>query len=53
MFIIIHLSISFSAGATNIDPLTNVDYNANLVYTFNSDNNDSALVQDYLHPENR
>ena len=26
---------SFSAGATNIDPFTNVDYNANLIYTFN------------------
>ncbi|MCX6255046.1 MAG: T9SS type A sorting domain-containing protein [Bacteroidia bacterium] len=35
----------FSAGATNISPLTNVDYNANLVYTFNTDNNDSALFR--------
>jgi len=26
----------FSAGATNIDPQTNVEYNANLIYTFNS-----------------
>ena len=39
------LSYSFSAGATNIDPLTNVDYNANLIYTFNSGNNDSALFK--------
>ena len=35
----------FSAGATNINPLTNVDYNANLIYTFNTDNNDSALFR--------
>ena len=27
------------------DPLTNVDYNANLVYTFNSPDNDSALFR--------
>ncbi len=39
------LSYSFSAGATNIDPLTNVDYNANLIYTFNTVNNDSALFK--------
>jgi hypothetical protein len=36
---------SFSAGATNIGPLTNVGYNANLVYTFNTGNNDSALFR--------
>ena len=36
---------SFSPGATNIDPLTNVDYNAGLVYTFNTDNSDSALFR--------
>jgi hypothetical protein len=36
------LAYSFSAGATNIAPLTNVDYKANLIYTFNSDNPDSA-----------
>jgi hypothetical protein len=36
---------SFSAGATNIGPLTNVDYNANLVYTFNTSNNDSGLFR--------
>jgi hypothetical protein len=35
----------FSAGATNIDPLTNVDYNASLIYSFQSENNDSALFQ--------
>ena len=33
---------SFSAGATNIDPLTNVDYNASLIYTYKSDSPDSA-----------
>jgi hypothetical protein len=36
---------TFSAGATNINPLTTVDYNANLVYTFNTTNNDSALFR--------
>jgi hypothetical protein len=36
---------SFTAGATNIGPLTNIDYNANLVYTFNTSNNDSALFR--------
>jgi hypothetical protein len=35
----------FSAGATNINPLTNVDYKANLIYTFNTQNNDSALFR--------
>ena len=35
----------FSAGATNISPLTSIDYNANLVYTFNTSNNDSALFR--------
>jgi hypothetical protein len=35
----------FSPGATNIDPLTNINYNANLVYTFNTDNNDSAMFR--------
>ncbi|HAM10388.1 MAG: hypothetical protein A2X04_05115 [Bacteroidetes bacterium GWF2_41_9] len=33
---------SFTAGASNIDPLTNVDYKANLIYTFKSDSPDSA-----------
>ena len=44
------LSHSFSAGATNIDPGTNIDYNANLIYTFNTDNTDSALflITSYL-----
>ena len=36
---------SFSAGATDILPLTSIDYNANLVYTFNTSNNDSALFR--------
>ena len=35
----------FSAGATNVSPLTNIDYKANLVYTYNTDNNDSALFR--------
>jgi hypothetical protein len=40
----------FSAGATNIDPGTSVDYKANLLYTFSSDNPDSALfsIKSYL-----
>jgi hypothetical protein len=37
--------LSFTAGAANIAPLTNVDYNANLIYTFNTDNPDSALFR--------
>ena len=45
MFIITAFHMHFTAGATNIGPLTNVDYNASLVYTFNSDNNDSALFR--------
>jgi hypothetical protein len=36
---------SFSAGATNIGPLTSVDYYANLIYTFNTSNKDSALFR--------
>ena len=39
------LSHSFSPGAADIAPLTNVDYNANLVYTFKTDNTDSALFR--------
>ncbi len=39
------LSYAFTAGASNIGPLANVDYNASLVYTFNTDNNDSALFR--------
>jgi hypothetical protein len=44
------LAYAFSAGATNIDPDEKVDYKANLLYTFNSDNIDSALflVKSYL-----
>jgi hypothetical protein len=44
------LAHSFSAGATNINPSEKVDYKANLIYTFNTDNNDSALfrVKSYL-----
>jgi hypothetical protein len=38
-------AISFSAGATNIDPLTGVDYDANLFYTFNTSGQDSALFK--------
>jgi hypothetical protein len=40
--IIVH---QFSAGATNIDPGGKIDYKANLLYTFNSDNQDSALFR--------
>lgn len=36
---------SFSPGATNISALSDVSYNANLVYTFNTDNQDSALFR--------
>ncbi len=39
------VSYAFSAGATNIDPLTNVDYNASLIYTFNTSYKDSALFK--------
>ena len=39
------VSYLFSAGATNVGPLTSVDYNANIVYSFNSTNNDSALFR--------
>lgn len=35
----------FSVGAENILPLTNVNYNANLIYTFDTDNSDSALFR--------
>lgn len=35
----------FSPGATNISPLTNVEYKANLVYTYNTNNTDSALFR--------
>jgi len=36
---------TFSAGATNIDPGEWVTYNANLIYTFDSDYTDSALFR--------
>lgn len=36
---------SFSAGATNVQPVSDVDYNANLIYTFNTGNTDSALFR--------
>jgi hypothetical protein len=35
----------FTAGATNIDPGARIDYKANLLYTFNTDNPDSALFR--------
>jgi hypothetical protein len=38
-------STSFSAGATNIAPMTSIDYYAHHFYTFNSGNNDSALFR--------
>jgi hypothetical protein len=34
-----------SAGATNINPLTSIAYNANLVYTYNTASSDSALFR--------
>jgi Secretion system C-terminal sorting domain len=48
------LAYAFSAGATNISPLTSIDYNANLVYTFSTSNNDSALfrITSYLKTDN-
>ncbi len=44
------LAHSFSAGARNIDPQTSADYNAGLIYTFNTPGTDSALflVTSYL-----
>jgi hypothetical protein len=39
------LSYFLSAGASNINPLTSVTYNANIIYSFNSINNDSALFR--------
>ena len=35
----------FSSGASNIGPLTNVNYRAGLIYTYNSDITDSALFR--------
>lgn len=40
-----NLTHSFSAGASNIDHGTDVDYNAGLIYTFNNNNSDSALFR--------
>ena len=40
--IVVH---SFSSGATNITPFTNISYNAGLFYTFNSGSSDSALFK--------
>ncbi len=45
MFTETRVSHSFTAGATNIGPLTTVDYKANLVYTFNTTTTDSALFR--------
>lgn len=44
------ISYSFSGGAANTEPFTDVIYNANLIYTYNTDNADSALfmVKSYL-----
>ena len=39
------VSHSFTAGATIIGPLTTVPYKANLIYTFNTTNSDSALFK--------
>ncbi len=36
---------TFSAGATNIEPGQWISYNANLIYTFNSAQDDSALFR--------
>ena len=36
---------SFTAGATNIDPQTNIDYEASLIYTFKSADPDSAIFK--------
>jgi hypothetical protein len=36
---------SFSSGAVNIPASSPADYNATLLYTFNTDNNDSALFR--------
>ncbi len=35
----------FTAGATNIDPQTSVDYDANLIYTYSNNFPDSALFR--------
>jgi hypothetical protein len=43
-----NLSHSFTSGATNIDPMTDINYNAELIYSFKPnepDNPDSALFR--------
>jgi hypothetical protein len=44
------LAYSSSGGAANISPLSGVIYQGNLIYTFNTDNTDSALfrIKSYL-----
>lgn len=39
------VSHSFSAGAANVEPYSDVVYNANLIYTFNNSNSDSAMFK--------
>jgi len=39
------LAYSFSAGATNIESGKSIDYKANLLYTFSSESQDSALFR--------
>jgi hypothetical protein len=39
------VAYSFSSGASNIDPLSNVDYSASLFYTYSSKTVDSALFR--------
>jgi len=43
------ISHSFTAGATNIEPYASVDYNASLIYTYNTSNVDSALFRITCH----
>jgi len=43
------VSHAYSAGAANVEPFSNVDYNANLIYTYNNGNNDSALFRITCH----
>ncbi len=39
------LSYAFTAGATNVDPGADIDYNANLIYNFPGTHTDSALFR--------
>jgi hypothetical protein len=43
-------TVYFSGGAANISPLSGVDYKGNLIYTFKTNNPDSALfmIKSYL-----